>query len=101
MDSNYYGEGIFTTIIYKDSAEIFLHFGGDTRLPIIGNIIEANYYVKNDSVTRRKGISEDRKTFWREDDYDKYLIHIGYSNVPPRHLKAFEKAIDSFKRNVN
>jgi hypothetical protein len=101
LTSDYYGEGIFTTLAYKDSSVMFLHFGGDIKLPIVDGDINVNSQLNNYSVSCRKGTSGGKKLFWREDDYCSYLIHIGYSNVPAEHLDAFEKAIDSFKRKLN
>jgi len=99
LHNNYYGEGIFTSLSYKDSSEIFLHFGGDISLPIVRDDIIVNDSVSNKCGKGRKGLLKNKNLYWREDNHP-CLINIGYLDVHPEMKIEFEKSIDSFQTSV-
>jgi len=94
---DYYGEGIFTTLSYKDSSCIFLHFGGNMQIPIMDDNIDVEDSIKNKKGITRKGRLSNCQLFWREDNLEESLMNIGYYNVPKDKIKQFEKALDSFE----
>ena len=96
----YYGEGIITTLRYRDSSYIFLHIGGLVQLPFFNankdnnlNLIDS---IKIDNEISRKGIQKDKKLYWCEKSMQGGWINIGYGSVKPTKLKTFDKSMDSF-----
>ncbi len=91
-----YGEGLVTTLTYKDSSRIILHFGGTIHLPLLDTPFYKVINIKrHKDKTIRKGIVDDSNLFWCEYNF-KDLVNIAYAEVPNSKIKLFNSALSSF-----
>ena len=110
-----YREGVVTTLVYQDGSRITLQSGGMYRLPLFRG---AEYILisSTESVTKtvRVGRSANGDSCWREDNYrPKKAIaprisllalfppNAGYSRVPTALRSVFDRALDSFIREID
>jgi hypothetical protein len=110
-----YREGIVTTLLYRDGSRVTLQSGGMYRLPLFQG---AEYVLisstDQDAKTVRLGRSANGKTCWREDNYrpkkatEKRISmralfppNVGYSNVSDVRRSDFDRALDSFVREMD
>jgi len=110
-----YREGIVTTLVYQDGSRITLQSGGMYSLPLFQG---AEYILISstelDGKTVRVGRSANGETWWREDEYSPkkantkrisllalFPPNVGYSGVPTMRRSVFDRALDSFIREID
>jgi hypothetical protein len=109
-----YVEGIVTTLHYGDGAFIDLQSGGMFVLPMFqGPEYRLLTSTDQPDKTIRVGRSEKSALCWREDNFkqeklrgktvslrDLFPPNVGYAKVPPSRRSEFDRALDSFVREV-
>jgi hypothetical protein len=90
-----YREGLVTTLHYQNGAYIILQAGGMYRLPLFQEPeYKLSFSTEKSLKTARVGLLANTGLRWREDN-------VGYAKVSPDQQAEFDKAIDSFVREVN
>ena len=113
-ETDNYVEGIVTTLHYRDGSYIIMQAGLMYRVPLFQNP-ENKLVASVDSAAKmiRVGEYTTSKRFWREDNYKPRkavgtAVHffsiiapnVGYANVPLEKRNEFDKALDSFVREI-
>jgi hypothetical protein len=110
-----YREGVVTTLAYQDGSRIMLQSGGMYSLPLFWG---AQYILISSTESAAKivrvGRSAKGDSCWREDSYrPKKAIgprfsllalfppNVGYSRVPTAQRSVFDRAFDSFIREID
>jgi len=104
-----YREGILTTLRYPDGAYLVLQCGGMYRIPMLqgaGHVLNSSRQLEGKTI--RLGQLADSDLFWREDDYTpgqpatphEYPPNLAYDKVPPARRAEFDRALDSFEREI-
>jgi len=109
-----YREGIVTTLRYVDGAYIVLQVGFMYRIPLFQDkdhkLISS---TEQATKTIRVGQFADAGLCWREDDFKPtktsgktvslmalFPPNVGYGKVPPARRDEFDRALDSFVREL-
>jgi hypothetical protein len=95
--SREYGEGMVTTLVWRDSSTILLHVGGVMTLPLL----ERTTHTIEDSLAVPHGYSERGSgtvgdLFWREDALYGGWYNIAYESVRSRRRVLFDNSLRSF-----
>ena len=110
-----YREGIVTTLVYQDGSRITLQSGGMYGLPLFKG---AEYTLISTeelpAKTVRVGRAANGTTCWRDDHYRPktangerisllalFPPNVGYSRVPHVRRSDFDRALDSFIREID
>jgi hypothetical protein len=110
-----YREGTVTTLRYRNGAHIVLQVGGMYSLPLYqGPEYKLISLREEESKTTRLGRFADSELRWREDDYKAKKVegrqfsllaiwapNIGYAKVTHDQQAEFDKALDSFTREID
>lgn len=110
-----YREGTVTTLRYKNGAYIVLQVGGMYRIPLFdGREYNLLSSTERDNRTVRTGRAANAELYWREDDYHHKRIggerfswlalwppNVGYAKVAREQRPEFDRALDSFIREVD
>lgn len=96
-----YVEGVQTTLSYPDGSYIVLHVGGMIKLRLF--TAPKHQVCESQSLTSRvikSGRVQNAELFWREENSQGVWppTNIGFTNVPKKRLKLFEKSLKSFAR---
>jgi hypothetical protein len=110
-----YREGIVTTLVYEDGSRITLQSGGMYSLPLFQGpeyILTSTEQLPQKTV--RVGRSASRTACWREDNYRPkkangkrisllalFPPNVGYSRIPAVRRLDFDRALDSFIREID
>jgi hypothetical protein len=113
VETHNYFEGIVTTLRYSDGAYIILQSGGMYRIPLFQDPEHKLLSITEQaSKTVRVGRFDLPESCWRVDNFkrkvsgetvtprDLFRLNVGYAKVPPARRAEFDRALDSFVREM-
>ena len=97
-----YEEGFFKTIIcLEDTAFITIHCGAMMNVPLTqmsDKTITSEFRLNKDiRITRGYSVKNNRRKYFREDNYFKYGVNIVYDNIDENNINKYEQYFNNIK----
>ena len=97
-----YEEGFFKTIIcLEDTVAIIIHCGAMMNVPLTemsDKTITSEFRLNKDiRITRGYSVKNNRRKYFREDNYFKYGVNIVYDNIDENNINKYEQYLNNIK----